>query len=135
MFMPRDIIMGHIKDVYRQTFDYEGRASRVTFWTFVIYYMVVAALCGLLMGLEMYLNLFQIFYGIFAFVHIFVLFSLSVRRLHDTGRSGWWMLIGIIPLVGSLVMLIFFCGKGDSGDNRFGLDPLRYEHAPGQEVL
>jgi uncharacterized membrane protein YhaH (DUF805 family) len=46
--------------------------------------------------------------------------ALAVRRLHDTDRSGWWLLIGLIPIVGSLVLLVFYLLPGTQGQNRFG---------------
>jgi uncharacterized membrane protein YhaH (DUF805 family) len=50
--------------------------------------------------------------------------SVTVRRLHDTDRSGWWYWIGLIPLVGAILLLIWFCTRGTDGANRFGPDPL-----------
>ena len=51
----------------------------------------------------------------------------GVRRLHDTDRSGWWLLIAFIPLVGAIVLLVFFVLEGNKGDNRFGPDPYAGE--------
>jgi len=48
----------------------------------------------------------------------------AIRRLHDTDRTGWWLLIGLIPLVGALILIFFFVQKGTDGPNRFGPDPL-----------
>jgi uncharacterized membrane protein YhaH (DUF805 family) len=50
-------------------------------------------------------------------------FTVTVRRLHDTGRSGWWFLIGFIPLVGAIVLLVFLAQDGQPGDNEFGANP------------
>jgi len=47
----------------------------------------------------------------------------SVRRLHDMGRSGWWLLIGLVPLIGIVVLLIWYVSRGQDGMNRFGSDP------------
>jgi uncharacterized membrane protein YhaH (DUF805 family) len=47
-----------------------------------------------------------------------------VRRLHDIDRSGWWYLIGLVPLVGVILLLVWFCSRGTNGPNRFGADPL-----------
>jgi uncharacterized membrane protein YhaH (DUF805 family) len=47
----------------------------------------------------------------------------GIRRLHDTDRNGWWMLLSIIP-IGNLILLVFFCLKGTQGENRFGTDPI-----------
>jgi uncharacterized membrane protein YhaH (DUF805 family) len=50
--------------------------------------------------------------------------SVAVRRLHDTNRSGWLILLGLIPLVGGIILLVFACQRGTIGPNRFGDDPL-----------
>lgn len=49
--------------------------------------------------------------------------AVSMRRLHDTGRSGWWLLIGIIPILGGIVLLIFCCLDSSPGDNEYGANP------------
>ena len=53
--------------------------------------------------------------------------SVQVRRLHDINRSGWWILIAFVPLVGAILLLVWHCSKGTQGDNRFGIDPLGSE--------
>lgn len=50
--------------------------------------------------------------------------AVAVRRLHDIDSSGWWLLIGLIPLVGTILLIVWFATKGTMGDNRFGADPL-----------
>ena len=50
--------------------------------------------------------------------------SVQVRRLHDLDRSGWWLLISFVPVLGAIVMLVWFCSKGTADDNRFGANPL-----------
>ena len=49
--------------------------------------------------------------------------AVSVRRLHDTGRSGWWLLIGLIPLIGFIVLIVFLATDGEPGDNEYGPNP------------
>jgi uncharacterized membrane protein YhaH (DUF805 family) len=49
--------------------------------------------------------------------------AVGVRRLHDTGRSGWWLLIGLIPLIGAIVLLVFFFQDGQPGNNDYGPSP------------
>lgn len=49
--------------------------------------------------------------------------AVSIRRLHDTDRSGFWVLLNLIPVIGWIVLIIFYCKEGTSGTNRFGNDP------------
>jgi len=49
--------------------------------------------------------------------------AVSIRRLHDTGRSGWWILLGFIPVLGGLVLLVFYCIDSQAGENAWGLNP------------
>lgn len=49
--------------------------------------------------------------------------AVGVRRLHDTGRSGWWLLIGLIPIIGTIILLVFLCLDSQDGDNKYGPYP------------
>jgi uncharacterized membrane protein YhaH (DUF805 family) len=62
--------------------------------------------------------------GIFSLAVLLPGIAVSVRRLHDLDRSGWWLLLAFVPVVGIIVLLIWFCTKGTDGSNRFGPDPL-----------
>tara|TARA_B100001115_G_C15819544_1_gene407311 strand:- start:487 stop:747 length:261 start_codon:yes stop_codon:yes gene_type:complete len=64
------------------------------------------------------------FTAIFVIAIIVPSIAVTIRRLHDLDRTGWWYLISIVPLVGPLVLLIFLCLPGTDGNNRFGPDPL-----------
>ncbi|MER0239259.1 DUF805 domain-containing protein [Fulvimarina sp. MAC8] len=61
--------------------------------------------------------------------------SVGIRRLHDTDRSGWWLLIGLIPLAGAITLIVFFCFDGTRGANRFGPDPKGFSEEEAQEVF
>ena len=102
---------------------FEGRACRSEYWFFALFHFLVA--------------LIAVFAGIVVFVLValaFLLPSLSVlvRRLHDVDRSGWWYWIVLIPIVGAILILVWFCTEGTQGDNRFGPDPLAHE--PGGNI-
>lgn len=62
--------------------------------------------------------------GLFGLAMLIPWLAVAVRRLHDTGRSGFWLLIMFVPLIGSLVLLVFFIISGTRGPNRFGPDPV-----------
>jgi uncharacterized membrane protein YhaH (DUF805 family) len=66
-------------------------------------------------------------YVISSLFHLAVLLpslGLAVRRLHDLDRSGWWLLLAFIPVIGEIILIIWFCTKGTLGSNRFGPDRL-----------
>lgn len=67
-------------------------------------------------------GLVMILYVLFSLGIIIPMLAVSFRRLHDTDKSAWWLLIGFIPF-GGLVLLVFFCLEGTQGDNNFGPDP------------
>jgi uncharacterized membrane protein YhaH (DUF805 family) len=64
-----------------------------------------------------------LFYA-FSLTNILFGFAVTVRRLHDQNMSGWWMLLAFIPLIGTIILLVWMCTRGTNGPNRFGADPL-----------
>ena len=59
--------------------------------------------------------------------------AVAIRRLHDTDRSGWWVLIALIPIIGGIILIVWFATKGTDGPNRFGSDPLAANPFPNQQ--
>ncbi|NUU68012.1 DUF805 domain-containing protein [Enterobacteriaceae bacterium BIT-l23] len=117
--------------VLRNYVGFKGRARRKEYWMFVLINIVIAIALSILdrmLGWEFGENKES---GVLASLYsLFVLLpSLAVlcRRLHDTDRSGWWILLGLIPIIGTLVLLVFCCLRGTPGANRFGPDPLEGE--------
>jgi uncharacterized membrane protein YhaH (DUF805 family) len=107
--------------------DFSGRATRSEYWwfylAFILFYIAGLVLAGILSSISETLGM--IGFGIVALGALgFILPSLAagVRRLHDVDKSGWFLLIGLIPIVG-LVLLYFFVIPGTPGDNRFGPAP------------
>ncbi len=100
---------------------FDGRAQREAFWLFglanVLAYFVAFVLARLL-DLEALPGL----YGLAVLVPSL---AIGARRLHDTGRSGWWQLIQIVPIIGFVVLIVFFVQPGDPGDNRYGPPPAQ----------
>lgn len=118
--------MHAIFDTYRRCFDFSGRSRRRTFWLFFLF----AVLCALLLqlvdtafGLRVMSGRVGVLEALFGLVTIVPALALKVRRLHDTGRSGWWILLQLVPLLGSLIVFVFLLQKGDGGYNRYGLVP------------
>lgn len=100
---------------------FSGRSRRKEYWLYTLFYVVITFLTfyvDALMGegegvLSLLLWLLLLVPGV----------AVIVRRLHDIDRSGWWSLILVIPLIGPIVILVFMCLDGTSGNNRFGPDP------------
>ena len=103
----------------KKYFVFEGRASRSEYWWFQL---IVSPSYFISIILENEIGYF--FLGITLFTLIPAI-SAGVRRLHDTNRSGFFLLISFIPFVGGLVLLFFLIPEGTKGKNRFGPDPLK----------
>ena len=106
--------------------DFTGRATRSEYWYFVLFYLLLSA--GLMI-VDALLGWFNSELGIGVLSGIYTLalmipsLSVTVRRLHDTGRSAWWLLVGLIPIVGGIVLLVFFVQDSQDAVNRFGTNP------------
>ena len=103
----------------KKYFVFEGRASRSEYWWFQL---IVSPSYLISTILENEISYF--FLGITLFTFIPAI-SAGVRRLHDTNRSGFFLLISFIPFIGGLVLLFFLIPEGTKGKNRFGTDPLK----------
>lgn len=125
-----------IKSGFKNAFKFTGRASRSEFWWFFLFYMLClsggCALAAFLGGLavsggndDRQLAAVAVLsaIGLFMLVFLFPILSLRVRRLHDSDKSGWLILIAFIPF-GGFVLLIFYCLPGTQGPNQYGEDPL-----------
>ena len=99
---------------------FSGRARRTEYWMFFLVYFVIALVIGVVEGL---LSIGGYLTGIFALVHLLPSLGVTVRRLHDTGRSGWWILLSFIPIIGALVLLYFMVIAGPAAPNEYGPDP------------
>ena len=96
---------------------FSGRARRTEYWMFFLVYFVIALVIGVVEGL---LSIGGYLTGIFALVHLLPSLGVTVRRLHDTGRSGWWLLLILIPFIGGLFLLYWAVLPSQPGANAFG---------------
>ncbi|PNQ51726.1 DUF805 domain-containing protein, partial [Vibrio agarivorans] len=98
---------------------FSGRARRKEYWMFILVNFIISLLLGFVDGL-----LGTIFIGYIYALAVFIPgIAVAIRRLHDTGRTGWWLLIGFIPLIGLIVLIVFTVSEGDKGSNEYGSDP------------
>jgi uncharacterized membrane protein YhaH (DUF805 family) len=106
----------------RQYADFTGRARRKEYWMFALFNTIISVVLAIL---DSALSLNSVLSPSLLYSLTVLLPSLAVgvRRLHDTGRSGWWMLIGIIPLIGGIVLIVFFATNGEEQPNAYGPNP------------
>ena len=102
---------------------FQGRAPRAEYWWFTLFLLlgyIAIMILGAVAGSSDGAILASVLYGIFALGTLLPTLAVAVRRLHDTDRSGWWLLIELVPLVGPILILVWFCSRGTRGPNRFG---------------
>ena len=110
----------------RRYAEFRGRSRRKELWMYFLLTVVATVIARVLDGVLGVMSAAP-GVGIFTILTSLALIvpstAVIVRRLHDTERSGWWYLIGLVPLVGGIVLLIFFLNDGTPCENRFGSDP------------
>jgi len=102
---------------------FSGRAGRSEYWYFVLFNIIISfaiAFFEMLIGSGGGMGLLGTLYALAVFLPGL---AVSVRRLHDTGRSGWWLLVGIIPIIGFVVLIIFMVEDSHPGTNLYGTSP------------
>jgi len=103
---------------------FQGRARRMELWMFVLFSFLISIGLGvidLVAGTTM--EGVGVLGAIYSLAIVIPSIAVGIRRLHDTDRSGWWLLIALVPLIGAIVLLIFYVMDGTPGDNRFGPNP------------
>ncbi|MAM62120.1 DUF805 domain-containing protein [Maritimibacter sp. UBA3975] len=137
-------MMDAVKSVYSKYATFSGRARRAEYWWFYLFYLIVYLLLGIVDSFVFGTTTSTdggfsattetpILSGIFALATLLPILAVGARRLHDIDRSGWWLLIGLVPLVGVILLIVWFAKAGDTGPNRFGADPITGDGAgPGE---
>lgn len=114
--------------------DFSGRSRRKEYWMFALFQVVVGLVLGAVAGVAYVIghhgnNPGALFWIVVSLIFIFVLamfipsLAVAVRRFHDQGKSGWMVLLQLIPWIGGLIVFIFMCLDGQRGENEFGPDP------------
>ena len=108
--------------------NFNGRARRKEYWMFTLFFLLFALLAGFVIGIlsavgETVAMIAIILAVVWYLTHLVPSLAVTVRRLHDTGKSGWFYLLAIIPYIGGLIIFIFTVIEGDKGDNKYGPDP------------
>lgn len=112
---------GHYVAAWKYTFHLNGRATRKQFWWFVLFNVIFGMIAG---GIDAAMGSTGpdgsgIIASLYALVILLPSLMLSIRRLHDTKRSGWWILIGVLPIIGQIVLLIFFLLPSYAGTTKY----------------
>ncbi|MDR1613769.1 MAG: DUF805 domain-containing protein [Planctomycetota bacterium] len=98
---------------------FDGRARRKEYWMYVLF-NAIAAVAAMIIDNIIGFPFFYILYGLAVLVPSI---AISVRRLHDIGKSGWWIIIALVPLVGVVILFVFSVMEGQKGQNQYGPDP------------
>jgi uncharacterized membrane protein YhaH (DUF805 family) len=128
----------------KQYVDFSGRARRREYWMFVLVNVVIVialSVIDTLLGTGGFratagggsfyaANSLGLLSGLYTLAVLLPSIAVTVRRLHDTDRSGWWILLGFIPIIGGIILLVFYVLEGTRGPNRFGPDPKAIEQTP-----
>ena len=132
--------MGWMLLPYKRYFDFSGRSRRKEYWMFFLFVIIVELIIAALLFSQIPLNAYGMMdwpaggigAGTYALVAVAFIFGLGtiipqiavqVRRFHDQDKSGWFVLLNLIPYVGFLIVFVFMCIEGTRGPNRFGADP------------
>ena len=113
-------------DVIKKYAVFNGRARRKEYWYFFLFNLLISFVIGfgeVLTGISDPDTGYGLFSTIYTFAVLIPGIAVSVRRLHDTNRSGWWLLIVLIPLIGAIILLVFFASDSKSDENDYGINP------------
>ena len=122
--------MNYVKQVYRNFATFDGRARRLEYWAFTAFFLVVVVVTAMFSKIGGVLEPVVVgVFGIFFLGSFIPAVAVRVRRLHDINTSGFWIFIGLLPLIGGLVLLVLSLVPGTRGANRFGPDPKGAEGA------
>lgn len=112
--------------VLRQYADFEGRARRMEYWMFTLVNFIIAMVLyvpALYLMMDSENPAFLSIYMIYSLAVLVPSIAVSVRRLHDIGKSGWYILVSLIPLVGAIWLLVLLFTDSQAGPNEFGPNP------------
>lgn len=102
---------------------FAGRARRMEYWMFILFNILVSLAIGFVCGLLGLVDESGIIGSCYMLATFLPGIAVTVRRLHDTGRSGWWWWIVLVPFVGPIVFLVFVCSDSQPGANAYGENP------------
>lgn len=108
-----------LKCLKRHYADFKGRARRKEYWMYILFYAIGAFIVTLAAGLIK----FPLLASLYSLALLVPTLAVAVRRLHDIGKSGWWLLIGLVPVAGGIWLLVLLCLDSQQGNNAWGANP------------
>lgn len=105
---------------------FDGRAQRAEYWYFALVSIIISIVLTMIDGATGSFNAmsgFGLLSGIYTLAVIIPTIAVGVRRLHDTNRTGWWILLALVPLIGFIVLIVFFVIDSDPSANQYGKNP------------
>ncbi len=104
---------------------FDGRARRKEYWMFFLFNLIIGMVLGFIEGIagiapESDMSVLAIIYSLAVLIPGL---AVAVRRLHDTNHSGWWLFIGMVPLVGAIVLIVYMVSDSQQGENKYGPNP------------
>jgi uncharacterized membrane protein YhaH (DUF805 family) len=106
--------------VLKKYAEFTGRATRTEYWMFTLFSLIVSVVLTVLDGV---IGTAGALAGLYALATLLPSLGVLVRRLHDTGRSGWWFLVTFVPLVGFIVLIVFLVQDSQTAPNQYGPNP------------
>ncbi|HJM42445.1 MAG: DUF805 domain-containing protein [Nitrospinota bacterium] len=106
--------------VLKKYAEFSGRAHRKKYWMFVLFHIIIVFVLGLVDTFVGSPGVVGMLYGLAVLIPSI---AVTVRRLHDTDRSGWWFLIALVPLIGIIVLIVFMVRDGTPRENQYGANP------------
>ena len=117
-----NLLINYFK-VIRKFSEFTGRTQRREFWMFMLCNFIVYLILGILGSIPLLGKLFNVVSVLYSIVILVPSIAVGVRRLHDTGKTGFLMLLTLIPVVGAIIVLVLCAYEGNSGINQYGSDP------------
>ena len=109
-----------VKSGFDHYMKFDGGASRPAFWWWFLFGVLVGIGATII---DAIIGTFGVVGGLVSLALLLPNLSVAIRRLHDTDHSGWWVLIGLVPIIGFIVLLIFYLRQSDPGENQYGPPP------------
>ena len=113
-----------ISSGFQNYVNFTGRAARSEFWYWVLFNLIVGIVTGVIDYIAFPGAAVSPLNSLANLALLLPNLAVAARRLHDTDRSGWFLLLAFIPLIGIIILIVWWCQRGTTGPNRFGLDPL-----------